>query len=227
MKILALETTERIGSVALAEDSNLLSKKRLGADKRSAQSLAPAIGQILDENGWKPGDVDLVAATVGPGSFTGLRVGVTTAKTFAYCAGGEVLGVDTLATIASAVPSEVGKIAVAIDAQRGEVVVAVFRRDPQGRMRREGDAAVVEIDRWLEGLEAGVAVAGPILARLADRLPDRVTALAEQYWRPTAGAVALLAAQEYDEGRRDDLWKLVPRYSRRSAAEEKWDALGR
>jgi tRNA threonylcarbamoyladenosine biosynthesis protein TsaB len=227
MKILAIETTERIGSVALAEDRKLLSEKRLDSTKRSAQSLAPAIRQILDEAGWKPVDVELVATTIGPGSFTGLRVGVTTAKTFAYCVQAEVLGVDTLETIASAVPPEVGKLAVAIDAQRGEVVAAVFERDRQGRMRPAGEAAVVEIDRWLESLEAGAAVAGPVLARLHGRLPDRVSVVPEQYWRPTAAAVALLAGRHHREGRRDDLWNFVPRYSRRSAAEEKWDALGR
>lgn len=222
MKILALETTERIGSVALLDDPNLLYEKKLDPNKRSAQSLAPAIAEALERAGWRATDVDLVATTIGPGSFTGLRVGVTTAKTFAYCARAEVLGIDTLEAIAAAVPALVAAVSVAMDAQRGQVVTALFERDEDGWMRPRRAAELVDVEVWLANLPDGMAVAGPILAKIADRVPERVAPLAPQYWHPTAGVVARLAARRYAEGQRDDLWKLVPRYSRRSAAEEKW-----
>jgi tRNA threonylcarbamoyladenosine biosynthesis protein TsaB len=180
----------------------------------------------LGQVGWQPANVELVAVTVGPGSFTGLRVGVTTAKVFAYAAGAEVLGVDTLETIAAGVSESVSAVSVAIDAQRGEVVARSFQRGPDGRFVPTGSTELVSVDAWLGSLSPGSAVAGPVLRKIADRVGDHVTLLDRQYWSPKAATVARLAARDYAAGRRDDLWKLVPRYSRLSAAEEKWKAGG-
>jgi tRNA threonylcarbamoyladenosine biosynthesis protein TsaB len=223
MNVLALETTERVGSVAAAVDTNLLCQLRLDPQKRSAESLAPAIESLLKRAGWRPGDVDLVATTVGPGSFTGLRVGVTTAKTFAYSVGADILGVDTLEVIAAGAPQSVPILSVAIDAQRGEVVGQTFQRDQDGWLRPTGPADLIAVDAWLKGLGRGIWVSGPVLRKLADRVPEAATVVAPEHWAPSAAAVARLAFRDYDAGRRDDLWRLVPRYSRRSAAEEKWD----
>jgi hypothetical protein len=71
-----------------------------------------------------------------------------------------------------------------------------------------------------------MVVTGPVLAKIASRLPAHVTILDQKYWIPRASMVALLAHRQYAAGRRDDLWTLVPQYSRRSAAEEKWLAKG-
>jgi len=224
VKILALETTETLGSVAAADDGNLLEELELDPNSRSAQSLTPAIQTLLGQLAWRPQDVDLVAVTRGPGSFTGLRVGVTTAKVFAYAAGAEILGVDTLETIASAVPDEVRAVAVAVDAQRHEVVAGMFRRAEDGWFRPTGPSELVALDAWLGGLEPGTTITGPILRKCARQVPDHLVVLDERYWAPRAATVARLAGRDHAAGRRDDLWSLVPRYSRRSAAEEKWDA---
>ena len=122
MRILALETTERIGSVAASDGDNLLLCNDLNRDERGAQSLAPGIRDLLDQVGWGPADVELVAVTQGPGSFTGLRIGLTTAKVFAYATGAALLGIDTLRVIAARTPDNVDDLAVAIDAQRGDLV---------------------------------------------------------------------------------------------------------
>jgi tRNA threonylcarbamoyladenosine biosynthesis protein TsaB len=224
VRILALETTERIGTLAAMQDGNLLSEKELSRSQRSAQSLAPALRALLHEVGWQPADVDLVALTVGPGSFTGLRVGLSTAKAFAYAAEADILGMDTLETIASMAPNRVDSLAVAVDAQRGDVVAGRFARNEQGWFEAAGPAQLIAIDEWLASIPPDTAVAGPVLRKLAGRMPPEVTVLQSTCWAPTAAAVARLAARDYVAGRRDDLWQLVPRYSRRSAAEEKWEA---
>lgn len=221
MKILALETTERIGSVALADQGNLLSETRLPSHLRSAQSLAPAIQQSLGQAGWTPQDVELVAVTVGPGSFTGLRIGIATAKVFAYAVGAEVLGVDTHETLAFACPTDVSRLATVIDAQRGQVVARNFEKNGSGELVPCSKSGLVDVDQWLESLTPGVRVTGPILRRIADRLPADREPLDPKLWAPTAGQVALLAHKQYSAGRRDDLWQLAPVYSRLSAAEEK------
>src|SRR5437773_12166637 len=104
MRVLALETSGTAGSVAVLDDEQLLTAVALDPAQRTARTLAPAIRDVLKHVGWAPTDVQLVAVTAGPGSFTGLRLGVTTAKTFAYAAGCEVLGVNTLEVIAGRAP---------------------------------------------------------------------------------------------------------------------------
>ncbi len=223
VRILALETTEMVGSVAALCDGNLLASFELSRQQRTAQSLAPGLQTLLQQVQWRPTDVDLVAVTSGPGSFTGLRIGVTAAKVFAYAAGAEVLAIDTLETIAAGAPDQVSALSAAVDAQRGEVVARSFQRGPDGWFEPAGAAELVTADTWMDGLAAGSVVTGPVLRKLAGRVPDHLTVLAPQYWAPTAAAVARLAARHHAAGRRDDLWTLVPRYSRRSAAEEKWE----
>jgi len=223
LRILALETTEKAGSVAAACDGNLLAELELSHQQRSAQSLAPTLRALLVQAGWRPADVDLVAVAIGPGSFTGLRIGVTTAKVFAYVAGADILGVATLETIAAGAPGHVTSLWAAVDAQRGEVVAGSFQRDPDGWFRPSSPARLVEIDAWLAGLSAGTVITGPVLRKLSGRVPSQVTPLAPEFWSAKAAAVARLAARDYAAGRRDDPWTLVPRYCRRSAAEEKWE----
>jgi tRNA threonylcarbamoyladenosine biosynthesis protein TsaB len=229
--ILALETSLRAGSVALlncnvagAEVSdNVLSQRVLSSDQRSAQSLAPAIAQVLAEAGKRPADVGLVAVTLGPGSFTGLRVGATTAKSFAYAIGCECLGVDTLEVIAAQAPLSTptsGELHAVFDAQRQELFLARFHWDGGVPIRLE-DNRIVPAEQWLAGLAPGTTVTGPGVNRLIDRLPVGVVAASELHRNPQATMVGRLAWRDYQTGRRDDLWKLAPKYLRASAAEEK------
>lgn len=221
MRILAIETTDLAGSVAAFDGEQLLGEVILNPHQRSAQSLAPGLVQLWAQTGWKPADLELVAVTVGPGSFTGLRVGVTTAKVLAYVAHAEVLGIDTLESVAMRAPAHVETMSIGVDAQRGQVVAQSFHRQ-HGILVPMDAQRLLDVDEWLAGIPADCPVSGPILRKLADRLPSNVHALAPEYWYPTAEATGRLAARLYQAGRRDDLWQLVPRYSRRAAAEEKW-----
>ncbi|MGW8257550.1 MAG: tRNA (adenosine(37)-N6)-threonylcarbamoyltransferase complex dimerization subunit type 1 TsaB [Thermoguttaceae bacterium] len=225
MKILALETTDPIGSIAAMDGSNLLMELDLNRQQRSAQSLAPGIKSLLDQVGWQPLDVQLVALTIGPGSFTGLRIGLTLAKTFAYAIGAEILGLDTLETIAQAAAGEICRVTAVLDAGRGEIVSRSFSRDCKDRwFLPDGEQRLLSIERWLGELRPGMAIAGPALGKLIARLPDFVVVLEKKYWRPRAAQVAQLAAQQYALGRRDDIWHILPHYYRKSAAEEKLSA---
>jgi tRNA threonylcarbamoyladenosine biosynthesis protein TsaB len=223
MQILAMETTERVGSVAAWHDDKLLLQNDLTPEQQSARSLAPALRDLLGQVGWRPAEVELIAVSLGPGSFTGLRVGVTTAKTFAYAMGAEVLGVDTLEVIAAGSPGGVDRLSVAMDAQRGDVVVGQFDRGEDGWFRVVAVTRLVPLEEWLDDLLPGCCVSGPVLQKVHQRLPSHVTALDAGCWRPVAANVARLAARDYASGRHDDLWSLSPRYSRRPAAVEKWE----
>lgn len=125
-RILAFETAGQGGSVAALVDGALALERDLPSERRSAQTLAAGLCELLSEVGWRPGDVELVAVARGPGSFTGLRVGVTTAKMLAYAIGCPLLGVSTLETIASRAPRGFARLSVAMDAERGELYVGRF-----------------------------------------------------------------------------------------------------
>lgn len=139
MKILALETIGVSASVALLEDGVEVRTVRLDAGEKSARALVPAVQRLLGQAGWKPEDIGLVAVAEGPGSFTGLRVGITFAKTFAYTVHAAVIGVPTLEALAAGTPVECSPLSVAMDAQRGDVVVQDFMFQPGSQGTLEGE----------------------------------------------------------------------------------------
>lgn len=224
MLILALETSGTSGSVAALHGRRLVAQVALHAEQRSAQSLAPGIRDLLAQAQWRPTDVQLVAVTSGPGSFTGLRVGATTAKVFAYAVQAEVLGVNTLEVLARQAPPESAAVEAVIDAHRQQLFVGRFVRGQDAQLAWQGEAMLFDIDRWLAELSPDRWLCGPVLAKLRDRLPDWANVLPESTWQPRAATVGELASEQFAAGHRDDLWKLAPNYGRASAAEEKRQA---
>lgn len=217
MKLLALETAVAPGSLALLVDG-VVTARELPPERRTARSLAPALAELLAGAGLRAADLDRVAVTTGPGSFTGLRIGVTAAKTLAYAAGAECVAVNTLAVLAAqATPNcDDGSDGWAVlDAQRRELFAA--------RFSSIGEAAIIAEDAWLARLKPGDLVTGPVLSRLRDRLPEGVLVADESTWSPRAETVAELAMQS-------DAYctpfELTPRYYRLSAAEEKLQRKG-
>jgi tRNA threonylcarbamoyladenosine biosynthesis protein TsaB len=219
-KIIALETGGTRGSVAALNGPKGLLQRDLNPDQRSAQSLAPAVRQVLAEVGWRPADVQLVAITMGPGSFTGLRVGVTTAKTLAYVVGAHLIGVNTLEALAQQVPCQTERLDAVIDAGRQELYVGQFVPH-DGFWQPTSGGRIESIASWLNGLPPRAMVTGPALAKFAARLPSHVTSAPASAWNLTALAVGQVAWRHYQAGRRDDPFQLTPLYLRRSAAEEK------
>ncbi len=194
----------------------------LSAESRTAQSILPAVDKMLTDAGWEISSLDLIAVSQGPGSFTGLRIGVTVAKTMAYALAAELIGVDSLAALAhqsiAAVPRGACVHTIA-DAQRGQLFAAAFVV-ADGRIERRDENRIVDPAEWLPMLSAGDVVTGTGMRHI-DVLPDDVIALDETAWKPDAQAVGQLARQHYAAGRRDDLWRIAPAYYRLSAAEEK------
>lgn len=225
MRILALETSSMTGSVAALDDERLLGETLFDPKLRSAQSFAPAIDQQLAAVTWRATDVELIAVTVGPGSFTGLRVGVTAAKMLAYVAGAQVIGVNTLKAIAAQVPPEVGQVTAVLDAQRQQLFTATFARRGDD-WEATTEPQIVDNEPWLAVLANGMVVTGAGLSRLRPRLPAGVVVVDERHWTPRAATVGRIGYVEFQRGKRDDYWKLTPRYYRKSAAEEKLEGLG-
>jgi tRNA threonylcarbamoyladenosine biosynthesis protein TsaB len=226
MRILAFDTSGNAGSVALLDaaggPARLIGEAHVPAGQRTAKSLAPLTNDLLDQAAWPPASIEMITVPVGPGSFTGLRIGVTMAKTFAYAIGAQVIGVNTLEVIATQAPSSADPLWTVVDAQRQELFTAKFTtlsdRQP---LKIVTETKIMTQSAWLAAIEPGDRVTGPGLPRLSTPLPADVTIVDELCWQPQASTVGQLAWQQYERGHRDDLWKLVPIYYRQSAAEEK------
>jgi tRNA threonylcarbamoyladenosine biosynthesis protein TsaB len=222
MRILALETSGNSGSVAALEASQLVLEQPLPNGSRSAQSLTPGITALLAEVGWTVAQVDLIAVTQGPGSFTGLRIGITTAKTLAYAVGAQVIGVNTLEVIAWQVPATWPALWTVLDAQRGELFAARFVPGARDRWNAPAEVQVVDRDAWLDQLAAAEAVSGPWLECSAVGMRPDVTIVDRQFWMPRADMVGRLGHAQFLAAGHDDLFQLSPRYFRRAAAEDQW-----
>jgi len=221
MKILSIETTEKFGSVALLEGGHVLAEITLPKDRRSSRTLHPALQTLFETTRHTPQDIEFVAVVAGPGSFTGLRVGVTAAKVFAYTTGAKVVALDTFQTIATAT-SHSGVISIGVDAQRGEVVSAMLRQTESG-VEMVSEPMMMTAGDWWKHAEQyeDVLFTGPALERYGGNAPPNLVLADESDWFPKASAAGKLAAERITAELLDDAWSLLPIYSRLSAAEEK------
>jgi tRNA threonylcarbamoyladenosine biosynthesis protein TsaB len=225
MRILALETSAMAGSVAVLENDAPLAEIELDPSRRTAQTLAPAVHQILQQVQWQPENVELVAVTSGPGSFTGLRMGVATAKTFAYATRAAIVGVNTLAVIARGIPVEKTPASgallwVVMNAEREQLFAASFQF-VDSNWRESQATHIVDQKLWLSRVSPGSLVAGPGLKGLVAQLPAGVIVVPESCWNPRAADVGREGLQAFRAGRQSDCWSLLPNYFRESAAVER------
>lgn len=224
-RVLALETAGRGGSVAVLEDDRLLTTRAFAASERTTQALHPAIAELLATVSWQPRDVELLAVARGPGSFTGLRVGVTVAKTFAYVVGCPLVGVDTLTAVAEQSFQALDatepdpKLAVVLDAQRGQLFVRTLGREAGTIVGGEG--VFMDAATWLAERAVGPWLSGPALPTLRSRLPSTVRLAPESTWEPRAATIGVLGYRAFVAGNLDSPWTLAPTYLRPSAAEER------
>ncbi len=217
-RFLVLETSGAEGHVALAEGERIVFHRALNRDRRHASDLAPAIADALGAAGVRVRDLAAILISWGPGSYTGLRVGIISAKALAYAGGVPLVGVDTFAAIALQAIHHGRELDVLGDAQQGLVYVQRFARGPTPEPRPVGELAVRAYPAWQADREAGVWATGPALRRFR---PD-VDVVDPRDWDPRVESVLLLGSARFARGERDDPWALEPLYCRPSAAEEQW-----
>ncbi|MEI6256700.1 MAG: tRNA (adenosine(37)-N6)-threonylcarbamoyltransferase complex dimerization subunit type 1 TsaB [Planctomycetota bacterium] len=233
MKTLAIDTSLSTGSVA-AIDGDRIAVRLLPTAVEHARLLAAAIAAVAAELGWRPADAELVAVNRGPGSFTGLRVGVTTAKALCWATGSRLLGIASGEVIARNTAAALGRadapVAIVFDAGRGEVFSTLAVPSPEyssgWRLEAGGLAAAGD---WLKQVAHGSIVTGPALALLADALaarPDLIIA-ASTAWIPTAAELGRVALLRAAAGETDDPAAVVPDYMRPSYADEHDTRCGR
>jgi len=229
--VLAVETSTPTVSVAIGHDGSVLGAVQLGGGRRHAERLAPAIRYLCDETGVELGQLAAVAVGIGPGLFTGLRVGVTTAKVMAWALRVPVVGVPTLDLVAYPL-RHCGRVVVAVlDARRREVFTARYRGVPGGLQRVSDYAVMTPADLAAElaadpGARAhGALLAGDGVARHAAELAglDHAEVAGPEFAAPSVGALVALATARVEREEFAPPRELVPMYLRRSDAEIAWD----
>jgi len=225
MLTLAIETSGLCGSVALLDAQKLLAEENLELGKRHGQELIPAIQRVLAISERKPQDIELVAVSVGPGSYTGLRVGVVCAKTLAYATRCRLAAVDTFQAIACNSPLDEPSIEVIGDAQRGDLFRAKYTRMRDATWQRETGIDVIAVAAWVEKLDPADILSGPGVDKFATLIARRCRVVPPDCRVPRAEWVGRLGIAAVDAGEAADFWSIEPLYLRRSSAEMQWEKL--
>lgn len=240
MWTIALETSTRNASVALQSPEGEIVHRALPNSVRTAVGLIPLLRDMLREQQLAPSDLDIVAVGIGPGSFTGLRIGVTAAKTLAFAVDARLVGINSLAVLAHQTAPRPGRLWTFIDGQRGDLVGTAWRygeepnSDETNKYRQSPDrnsldrqwhslyssARLLPRREWSELLAPGDTIIACEL-RHPFVAPKGIHVMSGSGCVPQATAVAQLAASHINLNQPvRETWNIRPEYYRPSAAEE-------
>jgi tRNA threonylcarbamoyladenosine biosynthesis protein TsaB len=216
---LILETSGRGARIGLARDRELRQRAELDAARRHAREMIPTVDAMLNAESLRPRDLTGVIVSRGPGSYTGLRVGLATAKALAYATACQLRAVDTFAAIAEQAPPDAQHVWVIADALQKQVYIQRFDRTAAGWIPFQ-ELKIGAVDEWLNWLPAGVHVSGPGVAVYADAIPQTCALVSPADREPRVESVFAVGLR-LAPLTREELFALEPLYLRGSSAEEK------
>lgn len=221
MKLLILDTSTSVFSVALSQGSQLLGEASGAAGQLTAARLVPAVQNLFVDCGLTPAELDGFAVTIGPGSFTGIRVGMAFIKGLAYATGKPVVGLSSLALLAMNASESALPVCPLFDARRGEVYGGLYSFT--------GNEATVIADmvspppQFIEKITGPAVFLGDGASRYQALIVELLGSSAHfaepHLYNPAASAGISLALQAFAAGRAVDAAALLPRYLRLSEAE--------
>ena len=229
---IAVDTSGRAGSVALGLGDRLSEEKTFSGNMRHNAELFNTIIELLQRVDKSPSQLEQIYISLGPGSFTGLRIAVTLAKTMALANDTRIVAVNTLDALAENIPIDTGnadfadirRIAVIVDAKRGQFFTAVFQRQ-NNRWQKTGPDLLMRPSEFIRdyGSEK-IWLLGEGLLYYADKFrTENIHILDKKYWSATASNVYKLGYELAEQGKFADAKTLVPYYLRRTEAEENWE----
>ena len=208
MYFVSFETSTKIFSLALSRDEKVLRYRNLKSASVLEDTILPALDKILDSAKIKFSQLDGFAIALGPGSFTSLRVGLSTVKAFAMATGRPVVGIPTLDIIARGVPSGLcDEICVINDARRGKVYACFY--DPKGF--RKSDYLLTSFNDVLEKAHGKTLFVGDAVGLYRNSISKFLFA-DEKWWYPQSKVMALLAYERFRNKQYDDAASLLPLY---------------
>lgn len=222
MKILALDSSATVASVALCEDETLLAEYTLNNGNTHSETLLPMIETMLSHFGATVDEIDLFAASTGPGSFTGVRIGTATLKGLAFAKNTPCVGVSTLEALAENAVAVGGLICPVMNARRSQVYTALFRSDGHTLTRLMPDSAlaIAELDGLLAPYGEAVTLVGDGYDITKKGLSQTETRdLPSRLRHQSAYSVAAVALRAYTRGEAVTDAALAVTYLRPSQAE--------
>jgi tRNA threonylcarbamoyladenosine biosynthesis protein TsaB len=221
MKLLAVETSTLMGSVAVVDGERTLCELTLRVEETHSSQLMPAIDYVLKTLGLGPRQLDGFAIALGPGSFTGLRIGMSTVKGLATATSKPIVGVPTLEAMAWDFPFCPHLICPLIDARMKEVYAAWFRAK-EGAVLRQSEDLVLPPSVLLEGVKEETLFFGSGAQRYREEIREAMGDLARfaspEIMGARASIIGMLAAQKMDRNEISDTNSLEPLYIRESQA---------
>jgi len=222
MKVVGIETSGSVGSVAVCDGNTVVGRQTFGKASNHGKEIVSSLEAVFNEVKWKPEDIDLIAVSIGPGSYTGLRIGVTCAKTLAYGLGKPVIDVPTLDVLTRNIKDDVKHICPVIDAKRKRVYACIYDRN-NSKNKRTTDFLIITPDKLIEILPESTLIFGDGVAPYKEIFAQKNITIEEDEKPGIAEAVnvAGLGLERYEQGERCEINALVPLYLRKSEAEEK------
>ncbi len=226
MKILSIETSTMLGGAAIIdENAGLIAETRLNVKTTHSERLMTAVHNILVQSELTLNDIDVFAVASGPGSFTGLRIGLSTVKGLSYATGRPVVTVPTLDAFAWNFPYSSYPLCLMLDARKSEVYAAVYRWE-EDSFSTVIDCVSVKPEALLETLQGRVLFAGEgaLLYRekIIGMMKERAFIAPRDKMVPSPANVAMLGLTKAKRGEFAEISQAIPVYVRKSEAEVKW-----
>ena len=226
MKILAFDTSNQPLSVAIVEDNRILTEQLINMKRNHSIQLMPAIEEALKQTKLTLGEMDYIAVANGPGSYTGLRIAVTIAKSLAWAQDIQLIGVSSLKVLAANSQASADTYIVPLfDARRQNIYAGLYRNDKAGQLQMvevDTHMAAEQYAEYLATLEGNFGLIGADAEQFIDifteKLGDRVHVAHPSLNVPRASVLALLAQDE----KVTPAHQLVPNYLKLAEAEENW-----
>ncbi len=216
MRLLSVETSSPIFSVAISEGEQILSSRQAKDPSYPSALLTELIREAATAAGLELSQLDGFAISIGPGSFTGLRVGVMTVKTLAWALKKPILPVSSLEVIAQNLADQPQPICIFVDARKGKVYTALFSPQPGGLVKRVSEDQLVPPEEPLKKVTKQTLLVGDGVRRYLDLIRSlaegKVDLAPPQSWIPTAQNLCRIAAHRWPDTKVDDPHRLVPQY---------------
>lgn len=229
----AIETSGRIGSVAIGQENTVISESSFSGFMKHSAELFDTLNSLLVNVDIDPAQIGQLYVTAGPGSFTGIRIAVTLAKMVSYAIGTPIVAVDTLDALAenateylSAARSPLTRVATILDAKQGRFFSALYERHGNA-WSKLCPSSLIYPEELLTLIKEGnvpVGLTGEGLTYYADKFTGPLTHVIEQAsWSPTARSVYAVGRRAAEQGLFSDPALLIPAYIRKPDALEKWE----
>ncbi len=226
MKVLGIDTSTSSGSVGLIEEESIIAEYLLNINVTHSERLLVTIERILQEAHWTVGDLDGWAISLGPGSFTGLRIGVSTVKGLALATQKPIAGISTLDILAHQIPFTPYLICPIIDARKEEVYTSFYRYGEGNELKRQSDYLAIKPQNLIKKIRERVIFVGDGVRTHGDYLRKFLESHAvfapHSLNFPHGSGVARLGLELFRKGETLDLAAFTPLYVRPSEAEIKF-----